>query len=130
MAPKRTARTTDSEGSAKKKSKTKEVEHTGSTSADDDQDEQQEDMSKIQRNFITTLSNIKDDDPNKIQKQEALIKYRNLPLRSSKKHELLKVWSKDKSCSWVNQFVEKTNYTESRDEVMSDGWGTKSFVCI
>ena len=108
---------------------TKSEASAGNDNIVEDTQEEYIDYGKLQRNFLTSLTAIKDDDPNKLVKMEALQQFRSLPLRSAKKHELLKSWNKDKSCGWVNQFVEKNEYQELRSETMSDGWGTKYHGC-
>jgi hypothetical protein len=102
----------------------------GDTQIDADEEDQHQDYGRVQRSFLASMTSIKDDDPCKDAKQQALVNYRSLPLRSAKKHELLKRWSKDKSCGWMNTFKEANEYEEKRSESVSDGWGTKSLSCI
>lgn len=125
MAPKKEKKAKAEGASSSKRAKKSAQDQEDKEEVHGEEEEEEPDMGKLQRNFMASLAKIKDDDPNKIAKQEALASYRALPLRSNKKHELLKTWAKDKSCQWVNTFSEKNDYIESRTQKMADGWGTK-----
>jgi hypothetical protein len=80
--------------------------------------------------MITQLKNVKEGDDGYEHKLKLLEHYQNLPLSSSAKAELLKAWSKDKSCTWINTFIETNDYTETKSESGVNGWGPKLHSCI
>ena len=82
-----------------------------------------------QSNMITQLKNTAPDDPEYANKMQLLKHYQNLPLRSNAKSELLKSWSKDKSCTWINTFIETNEYSETKIESGFNGWGSKCLSC-
>ena len=82
-----------------------------------------------QSNMITQLKNTAPDDPEYANKMQLLKHYQNLPLRSNAKSELLKSWSKDKSCIWINTFIETNEYSETKIESGFNGWGSKCLSC-
>ena len=82
-----------------------------------------------QSNMLTQLKNTVPDDPDYAHKMQLLKQYQNLPLRSNAKSELLKSWAKDKSCTWINTFIETNEYSETKIESGFNGWGSKCLSC-
>ena len=148
MAPKRVLPVAKKQGKAKAKSKSKQgaaaaattapnAPNAGGTNGNTGSSTSPPGNSKAlaiqkkgqQSNMLTQLKQTSPNDPDYAHKMQLLQHYQNLPLRSSAKSELLKSWSKDKSCTWINTFIETNEFTETKIEGGFNGWGSKCLSC-
>ena len=75
---------------------------------------------------MQTAWNIKtqDEELNR-QRAAALELYKSFPRFSTEKHKMYEMWSKDKSCRWINSYEQSiTHKVEKQDETLK-GHGTK-----
>ena len=54
--------------------------------------------------------------------------YSSLPLRSAEKQQIANNWKKDRSCSWLNSFMESHKTTTVVESAKSSGWRTSYWI--